>query len=107
MHRFDWNQFFGRHGESFVDNHKDVAGPFLGSFETYAKGHLTGDEGGGLEDVSQKPRTKLSTLKPDLMFKRNSLGEPLLPPECLDVKLEEKKHIVRCFLKSLYGTSSL
>lgn len=103
-HRFDWNQYFGKNGHSFIDAHKAEADSFLAKFQTYAKDHLTGDEADNPNDVSeQKARTKLSKHKPDLTFHRNSAGEPLLPPECLDVKLEEKKHIFRCFLKSQYG----
>lgn len=105
--RFDWNKFLGKAGKSFVENDEAEADAFLDKFREYAQEHLSGDEGDTLQDVSaDKGRTKLSQLKPDLAFTRNSKQEALLPADCLTLKLEEKKHVFRCFLKSQYGQST-
>jgi hypothetical protein len=108
LNRFDWNKFLGQNGQSFVDEHGAEAQSFVDKFTEYAEGHLSGSEAEDVEDNSKgKARPKLSNLKPDLTFTRNSKQEALLPHNCLDLKLEDKKHVFRCFLKSQYGTSTL
>ena len=105
--RFDWNKYFGRNGKSFVDEHEAPATSFVNAFREYALENLSGDEADDVKDDStHKAPTKVSNIKPDIQFKRNSFQEPLLPPDSLDLKLEEKKHIFRCFLKSKYGEST-
>ena len=104
MHRFDWNQWLGKDGHSFVDKHKKLANLFLTAFKTYADENLTGDEANDVQETSaQQAHTKLSKIKPDLPFERNATGEPIFLLKCEDVKLEDKKHIFRCFLKAQYG----
>jgi hypothetical protein len=106
-HRFDWNEYLGSNGKSFVDGHDAEATPFVNKFRTYAQGNLTGDEAEDFQGVSApKAQRKLSKLKPDIVFNRNSKREALLPIDCLDLKLEDKKHVFRSFLKSQYGESS-
>lgn len=87
-----------------MDEHEVEAHSFLDKFTEYAENHLSGSEADDIKDASKgKAQAKLSTLKPDLTFARNSRQEALLPEDCMDLKLEEKKHVFRCFLKSQYG----
>jgi hypothetical protein len=91
-----------------VDEHDEEAQSFVAKFAEYAESHLSGNEADAVDDTSKgKARQKMSTLKPDLTFTQTMQQEPMLPQDCLDLKLEEKKHLFRCFLKSQYGESSL
>jgi hypothetical protein len=104
LFRFDWNKCLGADGRSFVDEHNEEAQSFLEKFSEYAESHLGGHEAGEVQDnTKSKARQMLSNLKPDLTFTRNSKDEALLPDDCLDLKLEDKKHVFRSFLKSRYG----
>lgn len=80
---------------------------FVDKFTEYAESHMSGNEADDVQnDTKANPRPKLTTMKPDLAFTRNSKREALLPEDCLDLKLEDKKHVFRCFLKSQYGRST-
>jgi len=80
---------------------------FVDKFTEYMESHLSGNEADDVkDDLKAKARPKLSNMKPDLTFTRNSKREALLPQDCLDLKLEDKKHIFWCFLKSQYGEST-
>jgi hypothetical protein len=104
LHRFDWNEYLGTSGKSFIDNHDSEATPFVEKFKKYAEDNLTADEAEESHDISlAKAKTKLSKLKLDLTFKCNSAREPLLPADWPELKLEDKKHVLRCFLKAQYG----
>jgi hypothetical protein len=75
----------------------------------YLKKNLTDDEGGdasdGDSDVDDHHvRVGLrGRPKPDIIFDRSLEGYPILPSNCMKEKLEDKKHIIRCFLKAHYG----
>jgi len=80
---------------------------FVDKFTEYMESHLSGNEADDVkDDPKAKAQPKLSNMKPDLTFIRNSKQEALLPQDCLDLKLEDKKHVFQCFLKSQYGEST-
>ena len=94
----------GMNGTSFVDTYDAEAKPFVEKFKKYADENLTGDEAGDMPTVTPSNLPiKLSKLKPDIIFQRHSKREALLPVDCLDLKLDDKKHVFRCFLKAQYG----
>lgn len=79
------------------------------AFTRYLHENLTDDEEDpgetpGLQEVEHKQRSaKLGMNKPDIIFEWKSGLGPILPKNCLRERLEEKKHIMRCFLKAHYG----
>jgi len=80
---------------------------FVDKFTEYVESHLSGNEANNVkDDPKAKAWPKLSNMKPDLTFVWNSKWEVLLPQDCLDLKLEDKKHVFWCFLKSQYGEST-
>jgi len=80
---------------------------FVDKFTEYMESHLSGNEADDVkDDPKAKARLKLSNMKPDLTFTRNSKWKAFLPQDCLDLKLEDKKHVFWCFLKSQYGEST-
>lgn len=104
---YDFNKSLGRGKKGFVNEHSAAVKPFNAAWNRYLSKNLTDDEdeenGAGDEDPLPVWSGKVSINKLDIVFKYNSRGEPLLPSSCLNLKLEEKKHLMRCFIKALYG----
>jgi hypothetical protein len=101
----DHNNLVGKKKKEFlVRGMNKIAEPYMTAWTKWAHENLTDDEEGNeVEETVGMPGCRLNRKKPDISFKYNEMGEPLLPRDCDSGDLDDKKHIMRCFLKAHYG----
>ena len=105
---YDYNKSLGQGKKSFFNNQSAqlsmVLRPYEDSWEQYIAKNLTDCEANDIdEDPIHVWSSKSLRKKQDIIFLSNSNRDPLLPSNCLTMKLEDKKHVMRCFLKANYG----
>jgi hypothetical protein len=103
----DFNKSLGRGKKDFFKKKSNISTNHETSWLEYLDENLTGAEDNkGSEDEIPFRSGQSLTKKPEINFRSNSNGEPLLPSDCLTMKLDDKKHVMWCFLKAHYGTDT-
>jgi hypothetical protein len=106
-HRIDYNEYYGKGKKKFLEKQPKIRDEFFKGWMKYVGTNLTDDEESGDEiaDVVVDP-ARADIQKADILFKTNGNGDPMLVNDCLKPKeysLDDRKHMVRCFVKAHYG----
>ena len=109
----DYNKHIGIGKQSFITEHVKAVDTYEKAFSEYLCQNLTDDEehdedGKEIQDTQFHHRSATFAInKPDIKFEWKVGFGLILPKNCLKAKLEDKKHIMRCFLKAQYGKSKI